>query len=405
MRLRDRKKIAVKFISLRSLKLWLFFFFFFSARLQATAQEENYSLKARKAASVCCKLACDSNLSRQEFFKIILFIETKLPNFIAQKRYYLPQKETGLLCPLEYDPDTHSTFIHLQVLVGQGAAKKVTKSILYDVRNPKLVARLVQKENEQTSLEAHTLKRLKGSRGVLQLVAQTKHRENGIAYTTFFTHYFFPGSLATVLNDRSYRFSLKEKMKIAFDILKGLETVERMGIIHRDLKKENYLIEIAQGKKRGKKSKRRIQVVIADFGHSTSVHNIRGQKPQLSSLYSAPEGICFYKLQGSEYYKTDLFAAGCVLSRLFYEKKPLWQVVQERNKVPEEIRKKRVLEVLETETCKRRQVLELKASKGLKMSTKEQLELLILLMVHPDPGKRSNAKSLRKKLESILSHS
>ncbi len=388
---------------LRYLTLFLTLFLF-SNILHSASQEGSQLLKANKTASICCKLSRRPLLSKNEFLKTVLFIEEKLANFIEQKKYYLRQSETGLLCPIEYDPITRSIFIHLPIVVGQGADKKVTKSILYDARRPKIVARLVQKESEQTSLEVRTLKRLKGSRGVLQLVAQTKHSENGVAYVTFFTHYYSAGSLAAVINDCSYRFSLKEKMKIALDILKGLEMIEKRGIIHRDLKKENYLIEVVQDRKRkeGKTVKRRIQVVIADFGNALSVHSVQGQKPQLSSSYSAPEGIFFDKLRGSEYYKTDLFAAGCVLYRLFYERKPFWQLVGEKNKASGVARKKRVIELLEAESCKRRKALELKAAKNLKLTIKEQLELLILIMVHPEPALRSNAKSLRKKLVSIL---
>ncbi len=376
---------------------WLFLCFLL---VSSFCIAEDANQRAKKAAKSCLQLVPNAKKRAREFLKIAFFIETELKHYIAQEKYYLNTDETKLLYPIEYDPKTHLTFIHLGSLLGSGADKFVTKSILYDAKTPKLVAKLIQKESEQAGREIDILKKLKGFPGVVQLIAVTKNRTSGTDYVSLFCDYYFPGSLAKVMNDKSYSFSLKEKMLIAFDILKGLDAVESLQLTHRDLKKENYLIDIAKGKK----GKRYIHVVIADFGNATPIGEASGIKSQLTSLYSAPEGILFYQLKGAAYYKTDLFAAGCVLFRLFYERKPLWQKELERKKLNDVSAQMLLLKYLLQDAGKRRQALEKKVGSGLKLSTKEEFERLILGMLHEDPAKRNSAKNCRKKLELLLSH-
>lgn len=370
---------------------------------QQVKKEKNPSrLRALKASLACLQLngklgMKQFGVSEKELFQIALFIEIDLSKYIAEKKYYITPQESHLSCPIEYDPETRSCFIHLREILGGGAYKRVTRCIRYDVNTPEFFAACTQTVPMDKEIEM--AKVLCGSKGLVQVKAFTTHIENEKVYYTLFCKHYQPGSLAKVLDLGLSQFTLEEKVTIALDILKGLETMQAKGVVHRDLKKENYLLNIKKNAN-GKKRKRTLEVAICDFGYASYACDAHELKAQGTTTYIAPEGLFANTMHGTDYHKTDLFASGCVLYRLFYNKKPQWQIsssVKDAESLT--VRYRRLITCLEKETGEARGRIVAKLSKGLKLSLKEELEQVILTMVHPNPAKRVPASELRQRLE------
>lgn len=97
-------------------------------------------------------------------------------------------------------------------------------------------------------------------------------------------------------------FTVGRLQKISWQILKGLEYIHNLKLIHCDLKPENILI----------KSYSRTEVKIIDFGSSCYIHDHLSSYVQ-SRSYRAPEVIIGCKYD----YKIDMWSLGCILSELF----------------------------------------------------------------------------------------
>ncbi len=356
--------------------------------------------RAVKAASAINGLEISQDLSLAELVQITYFIEVRLKAFIQEKKYYLPIKDSVLSRALEYDPITESVFIHLDIknsaCLGNGAKKRVTKSILYDLDHPEILARLDQTAHCRREMEMS--KKLKGVNGVLQVKAYTERQEDGVNFRTMFCKLYRQGTIFQVLKNPEYKFTLKEKMHIALSIIKGLEGMQKRNIVHKDLHQHNYLVNIS---KRKNSSKRDIEVVIADLGLAEYIWKSRHKRPQGDTNFTPPEGIV-KKLSGKAFYSTDLYAVGCLLYQICYEKMPYWQEVNypKMANSPKE-RAKRLYQLIEKSTASRRFELNAK-SRSAKLTPKEEFEATILQMVNPNPKKRLKVKQARKQLEEAL---
>ena len=357
------------------------------------------------AASAIARLKSSLGLTLGEIVEITLFIETGLPSCIEQKNYYLTAASAKLPRSLEYDPITGYRFIHLEMHnldnLGEGTKKIVTKSILYDVTQPEVLARCQQlddpKRKKSIKRELKMTQELRECAGIVRARAFTTHTEDGKKYNTIFCKLYEPGAFSKVLKNKSQQFNLQEQMSIAYNLLRGLEAMRKHQVVHKDLGAENYLLNIEE--REGKP--RKVEAVIADLGCATYEHLSWG-RAQGHAAYTAPEGIFRNELRGADYYQTDLFAVGCLLYRLYYGERPLWQNLSlVRGKAPEKIRYKRMVAIIDIETKERRLELQRKQRKEKELSQKEEYEQLILRMVNPDPNKRGQAESLRKKMYRI----
>lgn len=342
-----------------------------------------------------------SQLSRSNLEKIALFIETKLPAYIREKHYYISMKESGLVCPIEYDPITQYRFIHLEgfqsAFLGAGWNKSVTKSILYDRHHPEILARCQVKNRniEDFMKEFRLLKKLRGNKGVAEFRAFATHIEDGVRVNSLFLTFYNAGSFQKVLKKKSF-FTLKEKISLALDILSGIEALHKKGIAHRDIKPHNFLVHIPN------KNKKKAVGVIADLGRAIYIHGIKGMSSNANKRYMSPEAVFQADLHGKGYFQADLFAIGCIFYKLYYERGGEWQNSQYiqylHSKEPPSKKFHLLSKYIEKYTNKRRALLATSKVKG----ARGIFERVILRMLEVDPKKRGTATELRKTLEKAL---
>jgi serine/threonine protein kinase len=184
-------------------------------------------------------------------------------------------------------------------------------------------------------------------------------------------------------------------MKVALDLLTGLSTMHKKGIVHRDLGDGNYLINIPHGKP----SKRNIVACIADFGRADYAKNVAHNLVQARTTYTPPEGLYLKKMNSNDYFKSDVFALGIAFYRLFYGKLAPWQDTHYVTDTHHSLhhRYKELKARVKKGTKARRTYLANKTC-----SPKQEFEYLILRMLHTNPEKRGTATQLQKKMKKIF---
>ena len=110
--------------------------------------------------------------------------------------------------------------------------------------------------------------------------------------------------------DRGTRYSLEQSLKMIRDLLSALDYAHKQGIVHRDVKPANLLIEPAGRLKLTDFGVARIQ----DSGEAT-----RTQGSMVGTLkYMSPEQVQGQKIDS----RADLFSVGVVLYQLLTDKRP-----------------------------------------------------------------------------------
>jgi serine/threonine protein kinase len=336
-------------------------------------------------------------VTRSEFLRTAYYIERHLEakSFGSTAAYYNKSK-TKLPLSFEHDPAANTTFIHLDgkkgAMIGAGAAKTVTRAILY-AKHAEIVAKAAQ--TRDMTRELKLTKMLQGSVGIFDTKGFSTTSRKAAIYSKLYN----AGSLQDVF-DRKERFSLWEKAKMATSLISGLKAMQEKGIVHRDLGCRNYLVHIPSGKA----GKRHVDAVVADLGRAVFAKDSIKDKVQGNTSYTSPEGLFRYKMKGSDYYKSDIFAVGNVLYQLFYEKKPAWQEnswVKDED-IPLHSRYYSMVNLIKQKTESRFKLLAHKEHSGRVLTPSEEFEYLILKMVNPNPDERPKATKLHKDMQKIF---
>lgn len=330
-------------------------------------------------------------LSSSHILQTTKFIESKLPRLIKQKKYYFSKRNTSLPYALEYDPKVKSTYILLEgkkAMLGEGRKKVVTKAIRYSRKRPKVVARAVQ--TLPMAQELKMTKLLQGKKGVFEVLGITKRRARGKTYHTIYSPVYKHGTFRALFK-KGRHFSLYEKSKMAYHIMQGIESLHKRGIVHRDLGARNYLIKLPKGER----GKRQAVACIADLGRAIHAKRlVKGDSVQGTPSYIAPEGLDLRKLKAKDYFATDIYAIGCVMYELFYEKTFPWH---SKAFLRKKSGYKKYVRCLEEVTRRRRWEL----SKLGKRNCSQQFEFLVLRMLNADPKKRPKASYLRSQMGKL----
>lgn len=372
------------------------------AALEAV-QDSSFSRALHKAESIK-QMDAALRISLKELLLCTFFIETELPSSIENHKYYLKKEETGLSCNLEYDPETKLCFILLEGIkggrIGRGKFKKVWKAVLYAQDRVEIVARAEQRLPMEK--EVAMMRCLRGVPGIFETIAFTRHEDAGIQYTTVYSKLYTHSSLQKLF-DKKVALDTTDKVAIARQILQGLQELHKRHILHCDLGARNYLVAILQNEHK-KQVKRQVRCVISDFGRAVLLDEVNtAARLQGNTSYIAPEALFRESMQEADYFASEVFAVGCVLYNLFYEKRAGWQLphygqdTRERAVVYDEY-----VQHIRTLRDERYRVLSEKVQSGSKLSVEEQFEHLVLKMVDPDPKARGSAAELAVLFEAML---
>jgi len=365
-------------------------------RLSILANKHNYQpLKKAILSLTRGKSACRSlGINEMGYLHTAFYIETKLPQTRTTPAV-IPWSIAGRKCTLSYDPETHNRFISLDdaSVVGHGSKKVVTRALLYDAEQPRIVAKCDQRISISAELEK--TRAVAGSPGLVDMKGYVKNKKTH----TMFCKLYRNGSLkGAVLEGTEGKFSLNEKLHVAHQLLSGLTTLQEKGIIHRDMCLANCFLDISKHAK----GKRDITAVIADLGSSRYLSEIGRSSACGHAAYTSPEGMFTSKLTNEGYFKTDIFAMGTIFYCLFYEKQPKW--LEENYKRTASSHKeayKKVLAILEKTTEKRKDSLHKKGAKS-QLNKKERFEALILKMLSIEPEERGTPAELKATIEAII---
>ena len=99
--------------------------------------------------------------------------------------------------------------------------------------------------------------------------------------------------------------------KYIYQVLKALDFCHSVGIMHRDVKPHNIMIDHERGQVR------LIDWGLAEFYHPGTEYNVR----VASRYFKAPELLVDYKMYD---YSTDLWSLGCMFAGLIFRKEPFF---------------------------------------------------------------------------------
>ncbi len=327
-------------------------------------------------------------LKQKDLLQAAHYIDSKAP------KGFKPTNKTGLKFPVECDAKNKACFIVLEGknhFIGSGTHKKVYKAIHYKNR-PEVVARAAEKTKAYK--EYTFTKKLQGKPGIFKTLGFGKYIHKGNAYRAIYSKLYRPGSLHEAL-EAKVKLSTYEKLKIAHDMLIGLNSMHEEKIVHRDLAARNFFVDIPQGKPKH----RAVFAVVADLGHAMYAKHAAGTKVTGNAKYTPPEGLFLKKMRGKDYYKADIFTVGCVFYWLFYGKQPVWfdKSYAKDLYIPVQYRYNKLKKAINRATKARRKQLSAKKHP----TPKEQFEQLLLQMLHTNPAKRGTAKQLAQALNQI----
>lgn len=378
-------------------------------KLREVAREEKALplLRAVNATKAMKRQKDLLGIQENDFLQTALFIETALQSHIRKGVFYLQKEKTGLPWALEYDPVSKKTFIVLEdnqgTRLGSGAHKVVTKAILYQGQNCEVVARGIQ--TKVKARELSLTKRLQGRNGLMEVIGCTKYKNGASHCMVVYSKLYQSGTLYSIFC-KHIPISLTQKMKVALTLLKGLKELHKRGIVHRDISADNCLVNIVPvDSANGKPPRNRVEVVLADFGRAEYIWKIVNKKSRAQghTPYTPPEGIFKEKMKGQDFYRSDVYALGCIFYHLFYGKRAPWKhakyVVD--TTIPAVDRYHELVAKINEATEVRREYL-VNKTKVEALSSVEAFEFLVLRMVDPDPKKRGSAMELHDELEHIL---
>lgn len=154
----------------------------------------------------------------------------------------------------------------------------------------------------------------------------------------FLSMEYVPGLTLRALLDRltpSERLPYSAGLRLARQLAEGLGAVHAVGVIHRDFKPENVLLEPGGNAK------------IMDFGIARQRHGLQAFQTAEGFLVGTPGYLAPEQIRGEEVdARTDLFAYGAVLYELFTGRRPfraetpmdtVMQTLNEEPKAPSEL--------------------------------------------------------------------
>lgn len=361
--------------------------------------------RALRATKNISHLSSKLGITKGELFRLALFLETEFEIARGALGDYLTRRKTGLERSIEYDPESKYIFIHLKThgldVLGRGFKKIVTKSILYDVEQPEVVARCSSQISMHQEIAA--LKQMQGAAGIVKLYASTQRLTDGnVKVYNLMCKLYRGGTLDKALK-QNYTFTLQQKLDMALDLLMGLSELHARELVHRDVTSRNVLIDY---EKHGMRKSREIHAVIADLGQTKSINDIETNalKAQVNANYIPPEALIPERIGGRAYFATDVYALGCVFHELLHSKKGPWIDKKNLHNPLQPAAVKEAKFIYDLQHYRKNRLSKLKANKQTepKKLARERFEKLIIKMINPDATRRGKVTTLCKTLQEII---
>ncbi len=340
-------------------------------------------------------LADETALTPRQLFDIVKFIETDLKGKTKNGRAYLRKEKTGLARTLEYA--NGRTFIHLKThgveLIGQGNHKRVTRSLMYANGGSTFVANCVGDNSVQH--EGKILQRLKGLDGIAETYAVNSHKKKSgkLVHSIMMKHY--NGRTVRTYECSPELLTPLEKVKIARDLMKGLENVHSKKVAHRDLYSTNFYVS---------KDGSDISTVLADFGEATSFDKAKKMVPRVEvpSRFICPESLVKEKHR-VDVRKIEAYAVGCSLYALYFGATPTWCEELTLNRKIRKYSKNQKKKLKQKLTRKIREDIKRKKAKILKSpGPYKEFGEVILKLIDPNPKLRFAPHAARTRCEEII---
>ena len=335
-------------------------------------------------------------IKKRRFLQAALYIENQFPQIQTPDKKYLTRKKTKIKHAIEYEPNTKHIFIVLdskKAFLGKGAKKQVYKAIRYG-SEPKVVARSEQTHPMNDELKAYQT--FQNMPGIVNTYAFTSRKVHGKKYRAVYSD-LYENTLQHLLEKK--KIGLKKRVILMNDLLAGLEALHSRGFVHRDLHSANFLLRT----ERDGNGKKMYRGAIADLGRTLPIEKVKQLPAQMTRKVCAPEGFTFKKLKKEDYFATDIYALGNIFYRMyFYRKTPWYKQSHWFDSLSQKKKKTHITAKLKKETSKRRKALLRKKARLGTLSVKQDLELLILKMVHHNPKERGSAKDLKQAMGNLL---
>ena len=264
-----------------------------------------------------------TGMTLEELSQLVQFIEAIRGRHSSC--YYLRKEETGLARTIEIDPASDKIFIHLKThnvpLLGKGAHKRVTYSILYDPIEPKLVASAIIANSKTTRAEIALLEQLRGSKCIIEPLYIGQHTNKlGESVFEIITPLYNKGSLRSFIRKNPHSIAFDVKVKIAKDILTGACTLNAKGYVSRDNNRGNFLVHEENGV---------YSACLGDLGgHTDKVGVAVHKKPFGPSARSGAPDLhkAYYenRLTEDDVLSNNVYSLGRVFHFLYFEKEVPW---------------------------------------------------------------------------------
>ena len=371
--------------------------------LSHAAIEIVHEAKHSKHSATVQKLSClATGMTNEELAELVRIIEALRGRH--GPCYYLRKEQTGACRTIEVDQEGDRIFIHLKThnmpLLGKGAHKRVTYSILYDPVEPKLVASAIVANSKTTRNEVALLEEFRGSKCIIEPLYIGKHtKKSGETCFEIITPLYNKGSLRSFIKKNPHSVAFDVKIKIAKDILTGACTLNAKGYVSRDNNRGNFLVHEENGI---------YSACLGDLGGHTDKVGVAVHKRPFgpSARSGAPDLHRAYyenRLTEDDVFSNNVYSLGRVFHFLYFEKEvpwiatfsdkyPLIAALYNDRSNPEVLTEiEQATEEISSYTTPRLQELSDKLFKGT-ISPEEHFEYIIFTMLSTNPEARQTNK-------------
>ncbi|OLY84062.1 Casein kinase II subunit alpha-2 [Smittium mucronatum] len=189
--------------------------------------------------------------------------------------------------------------------VGRGKYSEVFEGFDLSVNKKIIIKVLKPVKKKKIKREITILQNLRGGTGVISLidiVRDSQSKTPALIFEYVNNHDF--KTLYPTLTDLDVRFYI-------FELLKALDYAHSKGIMHRDVKPHNVMID------HSKKILRLIDWGLAEFYHPGMEYNVR----VASRYFKGPELLVDYQLYD---YSLDMWSLGCMFASMIFRKEPFF---------------------------------------------------------------------------------